>query len=153
MYSKRQRFFPRRGKGSVELANQPAARQLLIGQFYASLAPPRKGSLSITVRGPGSEGESGGKVVGGVPMLRPSQAQERERSITRRNIELEVFYSRLSHSMLERESASETAIYRAGHRAVSICVSCALVSICILFFSFFKKCGLIACTKGRHSFY
>jgi len=78
MYSKR-RFFPRRGKGSVELANQPAARQWLNGQFYAPLAPSKKESLSLTVRGPGSEGESGGKVVGGVPMLRPSRtAQERE---------------------------------------------------------------------------
>jgi len=48
-YSKRQRFFPRRGNRSVELASQPLPRCRLIGQFYAPLAPPRKESLSLTV--------------------------------------------------------------------------------------------------------
>jgi len=68
-------------------------------------------------------------------MLRPSRtAQEREKKhYIRRDTELEVSDSHLSRSTLERENASETAIYRAGHRAVSIRVSYALISISICF--------------------
>jgi len=46
----RQQSSPRGRKGSIELGNQPAAWQWLIGQFYAPLAPRRIGSLTRTVR-------------------------------------------------------------------------------------------------------